>query len=67
VKAWTVVGWSYDADFHCPDCARARFGDATDDEDDPPEDSEGNEIHPLFAGDEGAAGEHCGDCFHPLI
>jgi hypothetical protein len=27
MKAWTIIGWAYDADMHCNACARERFGD----------------------------------------
>jgi hypothetical protein len=63
VKAWTVIGWTYEADTHCCECARERFGDAIDNDDSPPEDNEGNEVHPMFASDEAdPSGEYCGDC-----
>lgn len=32
-----------------------------------PIDREGNSIHPIFAMDENAADEHCGDCHQPLM
>jgi hypothetical protein len=65
MKAYDIVGYAYEADVHCVDCAVARFGsqqhwrDAVD--------NEGNPIHPIFAGDENASEEVCGDCFEPLI
>ncbi len=74
MKAWTVIGYTYEADCHCVDCAVKRFGfgtaqtelpgDALLDENDIPADqldNEGNPIHPIFASDEGES--ICGDCF----
>ncbi len=62
MKAWDIVGWTYEADMHCPDCAYERFGKALDDDENPPEDSEGNEVHPVFVSDCAEETEHCGDC-----
>lgn len=78
-----VIGYTYSADVHCITCTQhandtgtlrrypwhphARPGkdcnglplDACD--------SDGNLIHAVFAGDEGAESEHCGDCRAPLF
>jgi len=55
------IAYTYEADVHCPACARARFGDALDDPD--TEDREGNTLGVIFEWDETpATGEHCGDC-----
>ena len=65
----TIIGYSYDADVHCVDCAVEEFGleegkdwvreDATD--------SEGNQVHPLFSTDEpDDSGWYCGDCDQQL-
>jgi len=60
MNAADVIGYAYEADLHCIACTVARFGHEPTEED---EDSEGNPIHPLFAGDEyQAEGEYCGDC-----
>lgn len=57
-----VVGYAYEADLHCETCTRKRFPEA-DEEFSDVEDSEGNPIHPMFAGDEhDPSGEYCGDC-----
>ena len=57
----TVIGWAYEADLHCEDCARARFGATLDAPD--TEDRDGNPVHPMFSTDEAPAeGEYCGDC-----
>ena len=56
-----IIGWAYEADLHCPACARALFGDALDDP--ATEDEEGNLLSPLFSTDEGSEeGDYCGDC-----
>jgi hypothetical protein len=48
---------------HCESCAAARFGDRLEDSDNPPEDSEGEKVHPVFESDETPPeGEYCGDC-----
>jgi hypothetical protein len=54
MNATDVIAYTYEADYHCPDCAIERFGqqegrswareDATD--------NEGNGVHPVFASDE---------------
>lgn len=60
MKTWDIIGYAYEADVPCTDCAEDRFGvpalwhgTATD--------REGNEIHPIFASDE-SQDDHCGDC-----
>lgn len=59
--ATTVIAFTYEADIHCVGCAHARFPDgphrATD--------AEGNDVHPVFASDEGAD-EVCGTCGGPI-
>lgn len=63
MKAWEIIGWTYEADVHCNTCTRERFGPDIETLVPAPEDSEGNEIHPIFASDEtDPAGEYCGDC-----
>ena len=63
MKAWDILGYTYDADVHCEKCAEKRFGKRLFDDKHPPEDSEGNEVHPIFASDEmDPAGEVCCDC-----
>jgi len=58
---YAPIAYTYEADMHCPACARARFGDALDDPD--TEDSEGNPIGAIAPWDEtDADGEYCGDC-----
>lgn len=43
-----VIGYSYDADTYCVDCAAQ---------------TEGEEVHPIFDTDEaGDSPDHCGDC-----
>ena len=68
MQHWDIVGWAYEADTHCEDCARERFGRKLDDDMTPPEDSEGNEVHPMFAGDaHDPSGEYCGDCGAEIV
>ena len=59
MKAFEIIGYTYDADIHCPCCARERFDDLDSELE---EDSEGNPIHPVFAGDESEGPEVCGTC-----
>lgn len=59
-KVFEVIGYTYEADVHCPDCARKRFTDP-----DHAEDREGNPVHPLFLGDVEEP-EYCGDCGEEL-
>lgn len=60
-KTYEIVGWAYEADLHCPTCAASRFGAKLQDGRNPPQDREGNPVHPVFLGDlEGS--EYCGDC-----
>jgi len=53
------VGFSYDADVHCVQCAERRFGVGVPDGS---LDSEGNEPGAIFADSESDTPEHCGDC-----
>ena len=55
-----VIAYTYEADHHCPDCARVRFGDTLDNPD--TEDSEGNGIGACFSTDEHDNDVVCGDC-----
>src|SRR5438874_13380413 len=61
-----IVGYTYDAAIHCPDCTIKQFGDQQflkDGSDPPVYDSEGNEVHVLFDTDEaGDTPDHCDDC-----
>jgi hypothetical protein len=61
MKAWEIVGYTYEAGIHCTDCAEKRFTAATL-KADTAEDSEGNEVHPIFVSDEGWEDETCSDC-----
>lgn len=69
-----VVGYTYDADIHCPDCT-TKYIKENSDSDFPDveavligdvdfEDSEGNPIHPIFDTSETDCPEHCSgsDC-----
>lgn len=59
-----VIGFAYDADVHCNECAWMRFGMPVPDG---AVDSEGNEPHPIFVTDEGSEAEVCGDCGELLV
>ena len=53
-----VVGYTADAAIWCPSCAQLIYG-----EDGPIRcDSEGNDVHPVFASDELTPGEVCTRC-----
>jgi len=65
MEGYKIRGWIYDGDIHCEGCAYDRFGVRIYDEENPPEDSEGNPITPLFASD-AIGDEVCGDCGSPL-
>jgi hypothetical protein len=45
-----VRACTFEADIHCADCARERFGDSLDS--DTATDTEGNAPHPVFESDE---------------
>lgn len=63
MKAWEVIGYTYEADYHCVDCAEKRFGPGVDNlGKEPKYDNEGNMVHPIFASDEFEETESCGDC-----
>lgn len=63
MMSFDVVGWAYEADVHCPNCAVERFGSKALDAG--VDDNEGNEVTPIFAGD-CEEDESCGDC-HNVI
>lgn len=67
-----VVGFAYEADLHCVDCAIGRFGpDIMGQDPAEPEDDEGNPISPVFDGEdaysEDGAPYCCGDCGSALV
>lgn len=58
MNAADIVGYAYEADVHCVDCAERAFGGPGGPEsksEDPME-----EVHPIFAGED--AYEPCGNC-----
>lgn len=65
LNSMDVVGYAYDAAMHCPSCTRKRFPEA-DDEFSNVQDSEGNDIHPVFVGED-AEGQSCDDCGESLM
>lgn len=57
-----ITYWTYDADAHCADCARKRFGAAAL-ADPSTVDREGNALRPAFSTDEAPPeGVYCGTC-----
>lgn len=63
-KVYEVVGYVYEADYHCLECAEARFGQAAL-EAGTAVDREGNPVGVLFLGDCDGP-ESCGDCLEAL-
>lgn len=64
-KTYEIVGYTYEADTHCLDCATKRFKDHLDSNGFVREyvtDTEGNPIHPIFLGDEFDHTPFCGTC-----
>jgi hypothetical protein len=60
-----VIGYTYEADEHCVNCTKNRFGDDAVALHPKQEckDNDGNPIHPIFDIDEHPnTGIHCGDC-----
>ena len=73
-----IIGYAYEADLHCVNCAVKRFSvtephkinmamelDCNGISIDQP-DNEGNPVHPIFSTDEQLEIPHCGDC-HQVI
>lgn len=61
-----IIAWTYEADYHCPDCAWARFGWSLGNPN--TVDSEGNPIHPVYEWDEAPIhGIVCGDCGDVIV
>lgn len=61
-----VIAYAYEADHHCIDCTRERFGGSAEaDQNGVPiraRDNEGNPVHPVFDTDEQFLDLVCGDC-----
>lgn len=78
VKGWTIMGYTYDADVHCPECTRIYIVNTAQVQDFQAahealefgdvflDDNEGNEIHPVFASDEYPDDWVCADCGEPI-
>ena len=76
--ATDVIAYTYDADYHCIGCTEAQHPGSTDwrrDGFNPADytDSEGNEVHAVFASDEWWEPSEeecqvlwCGDCLSPI-
>jgi hypothetical protein len=56
----TIVAYTYDAEYHCPDCAYARFGILLDA--DSTVDREGNPLYPVASWENIRPDESCNDC-----
>lgn len=69
--ATDIVGWVYEADLHCESCAAARFPALAEDSEIRVEDGEGNEVTPVFLGEDAYAEDGapycCGDCGRALV
>jgi hypothetical protein len=65
-KHYEVIGYAYEADLHCLDCAANRWGEAVYKLDFTAIDGEGNPVHPVFLGDEYDTPPVCGDCHQRL-
>lgn len=60
----TIVAWTYESDFHCPDCAYLRFGN--DLHKTTTVDREGNPLHPVFFHENSHRGQVCSECREKL-
>ena len=67
MNATDIIGWAYESDVHCIFCAALHFGPALHDEVTSLRDADGNPLHPIFASDERAETDCCGDCHEPLF
>ena len=68
MKPWDIVAWTYNAGTHCPTCAKLAGMTAEG-----AGDTEENEPHPIYAGDEWTIAEemdgpptHCATCGEPF-
>lgn len=66
MKAFDILGYSFEADLHCVECSIARFGEDGLAADSEVTDSEGNTPKPIFAC-EASLEDRCGDCEEPLF
>jgi hypothetical protein len=72
-----IIGYTYEADLHCPDCTNRRFQGAEHGQPTNPQvpvdpdgyalDREGNQVRPVFAWDSDCRLDHCGDCGAALV
>lgn len=63
MNLFDVVGYSFEASIHCPDCTIRRFGGDIDEA----TDREGNAVHPIFRSDCESDAEHCDDCGDDIL
>jgi hypothetical protein len=57
-----VLAFTYEADYHCTDCACKKFGNKVMHSSENLEDDEGNAPHPIFSTDEYDETAVCGTC-----
>lgn len=63
MKHFDIIGYTYEADCYCDSCAAERFGRCACDQNDVHGiDCAGNEVNPIFAGDEHKGTIRCGAC-----
>ncbi len=63
-----IIGYTYEAAVHCDSCAAERFGRCVCLHNDVHgEDTEGNDVEPIFVSDAGVDGFFCDDCREPLL
>jgi uncharacterized protein YuzB (UPF0349 family) len=63
MKAYDIIGYTYEADIHCTQCSEARFPSLANGE---AEDGEGNPVNPIFAYMDDMTNEVCADCKEEL-
>ena len=64
-KVYEIVGWTYEADTHCNECAVKRFG--TDLDSPNCTDNEGNKVLAIFLDSINSEDPICcGDCLSPI-
>jgi hypothetical protein len=63
LRSFDIIGYTYEGANHCDDCAAERFGRCPCDlADVHGTDGEGNEVYPIFAGDEQDGSVFCDTC-----
>jgi len=65
-KCFEVIGYTYEADCHCLQCTKNRFGGDPTEVDYERIDNEGNSIHPIFLDSEWDFPPVCEECLKLL-